>query len=168
MRRALLILVVIAVAGGTGFWFATRGAPSERQSIEVPRPVERSNAVQLRDETVPVPRGADRVRTALKALMEPVRGGEPGAVPAGTRLLDVHVRDGLATVNLSSEFAAINDGGDTGESVAQRALRRALAQFPQVDRMCVLVDGKLFEGGHSGEWDNVPVRDSSGEAGVAP
>jgi spore germination protein GerM len=64
-----------------------------------------------------------------------------------------------AVIDLSSEFKKLGNLGSQGESDAQSALIKCLAKSPEVQKMRVLVEGKLYEGEHSGEWDAIPVRD---------
>ncbi len=105
----------------------------------------------------------DQVRKALDAALS-AAAAKPASspFPEGTRLVAVSVHDDLATVALSSEFRNVANQGNTAESAAQQALRAAVAQCPKVARMKVLVEGKPFEGEHSGPWDDVPVRDEPG------
>ena len=50
------------------------------------------------------------------------------------------------------------------ESLAQNSLRRTLAQFPEVQKMVVLVEGKPFEGEHADWNEPIPVRDENAGA----
>jgi hypothetical protein len=82
-------------------------------------------------------------------------------MPEGTRLVSINMSGTQCIIELSSEFGAVNQQGTTGEAGAQNALRAALAAFPRVQTIKVLVDGAVFEGSHSGEWDAVPVKDAT-------
>ena len=81
-------------------------------------------------------------RGALTALLDGPTAFEEGlgmssAIPEGTRLLDIEVADGVATVDLSGEF--LDDlGDDTELRVAEVVF--TLTQFPTVDRVTILVE----------------------------
>jgi spore germination protein GerM len=80
------------------------------------------------------------------------------AIPEGTRLVRLSLDGSECVVELSSEFAGVSNQGTTGESEAQNELCAALAAFPRVKTLRVMVDGAVFEGSHSGEWAGIPVR----------
>jgi len=137
-------------------------------TVQVPVPRAAGNGVQLGAEPRRLSPGEDRLEGALKALLETSRRPQESAIPPGTRLRSLKVEGGTATVDLSGEFKAVGERGSTGESLAQNALRQVLAQFPQVERMVVLVDGRPFEGEHADWTGPIPVRDESTHAGGRP
>lgn len=180
MRRALPVVLGAAVIAGAAVTLYLRSAPAPPEppapappapgTANIPRPVFEGDEYRLRSELVPIPRDGDPVAQTLTALLETAEDEPAGrsAIPKGTRLLGLDVKDGVATVNLSGAFARVNEKGDTGEALAQNSLRIALAQYPQVKSMRVLVEGKLFESAHAGEWDDIPVRmEDVGDLGTA-
>jgi sporulation and spore germination protein len=64
--------------------------------------------------------------------------------PKGTTLLGIDIEDGVATVNLSEEFASGDIDGDDRESWAIRLAQvtYTLTQFPTVESVRFLVAGK--------------------------
>jgi hypothetical protein len=62
------------------------------------------------------------------------------AVPAGTRLLGLNIAGGIATVDMSSEFAA--GGGVRSERMRLAQLVYTLTQFPSVHGVRLRLDGK--------------------------
>jgi spore germination protein GerM len=179
MRRSIAVILLLLVVAGAGIYTATRNGqptppaappanPTDRQ-VEITRPVHQNNEVELKPEKVKIPETGDPIEHTLTALLATsTEGAEKSAIPEGTRLISVKVKDGVATVDLTSEFRMLSKNGDTNESVAQKALRKALAQFSNIQTMTVLVEGKLFESGHSGEWEDIPVREASASAGEQP
>jgi hypothetical protein len=173
MRRAVAIILVILVVGAgiAGFLYANRmfgGAPSGQGDgqLHISRPRFKGNEVVLEKESIPPAASGDPVKNALDRLFGTAEDGKgASAFPKGTRLLSLKIQDKLAVLDLSEDFKAVNNMGDTGESLAQNALRDTLAQFPQIEKMRVLVAGRAFEGEHSGPWDDIPVRDSNAHAG---
>lgn len=170
MKRAFALVLVVAAAGA-GVWFyffvTGRSQPAPPKSIVVTRPAMRDNHVVLQPERVPH-RGPITAKAAIDALLATAdQPGRTSAMPKGTRLLSVQVQDEVAVVDLSKDFEALDTMGDTGESLAQNALRRALAQVPGIDRMTVEVEGKVYSGEHSGDWQDIPVHDT-GSPDTAP
>lgn len=164
MKRLALAVLIAAAVAAAGYWYAsgTAGKRPAGPEVRITRPAVKGNAVVLHEEPVRITPGGDPIaKTIEKVLATAAEGPTHSAIPAGTRLLSLHVHDGLAKINLSREFRALSEQGDTGESLAQNALRSALAQFPAVRKMTVLVDGTLYEGEHSGEWSDIPVRDDA-------
>jgi hypothetical protein len=103
---------------------------------------------------------------SLKALLAGPKGGEPEAglstaIPAGTHLLGLSIDNGLATVDLSSEFA----GGGSDESASRRAAEvvYTLTRFPTVKRVALTVGGEPFSptgtaGSTLKEWSRADFR----------
>ncbi len=84
-------------------------------------------------------------------------------IPKGTKLLSADFKDGVASLDFSREFSTLADSGDTVESQAQKALRRALARINGVEKMRVTVEGKPFES-QATDWNTpFPVRDAEGD-----
>lgn len=102
------------------------------------------------------------IKTALTDLI--VQQGFP-PFPKGTQLRSVDVKDGVATLDFSKEFNALANSGDTTESLAQKALRGALAKFPEIQKMRVTVEGKAFDSQNT-DWSTpFSVRDDAPNAG---
>ncbi len=66
-------------------------------------------------------------------------------LPAGTRLLSIKLVDGLATVDFSHELQTNFTGGDTQGIRTVSAVLRTLGQFPTIDRVQFLVEGKSVD-----------------------
>ena len=94
-----------------------------------------------------VQRSAQTVAVGRAALEELISGpegadgeGVSSAVPAGTRLLGLNIEDGLATVDLSSEFES--GGGSLSMQMRLAQVVFTLTQFPTVDRVEFRLDGE--------------------------
>ena len=151
------ISAIFALAGA-GALLASCSGKQEQNQVTVPVPVERAGQVGLDDRKVDVPKGEDAVKTALESLFKYAKG-RTNAIPEGTKLLDLKVEDRIARINVSKEFNKLEGAGNEGESLAQSAIRRTLAQFKDIDKMVVLVEGKPFESQHADWSDPIPVRD---------
>lgn len=92
--------------------------------------------------TVDVPGVARGAMEALlagpNALERDLRMGSE--VPAGTRLLDINIANGLATVDLSREFES--GGGSLSMTTRVAQVVYTLTQFETVDRVTIRLDGK--------------------------
>jgi germination protein M len=84
------------------------------------------------------------------------------AIPAGTKLLGLSIKDGVATVDLSGEFAT---GGGSASSMYRLAqVVYTLTQFPTVSSVLFKVDGTIVTVfGSEGIVLDGPVRRSIGE-----
>lgn len=69
-----------------------------------------------------------------------VQGSVQNAVDPMTKLLDISIKDGMATVDLSREFTQIQ--GNVSQEVAVYGLVNTLTQFPTVQAVKIRVEGK--------------------------
>ncbi len=108
---------------------------------------------------------------ALAAVQELISGQPttPGAMrilPPGTRVLDVTVKDGLATVNFSREVLEHPSTGAEGEALGIQSVVNTLTEFPDIRQVSFQVEGKVDERtrdwwGHVGLYDQPFRRDLS-------
>lgn len=137
--------------GGDGAAATTTRAVAPSTSTAAPTsavPARAVNAVVFfgRDGTVATAGRAVAPPAVARGAMEALLAGptdlEAGlglasVIPTGTRLLDIGVADGVATVDLSGEFLA-DLGDDTALRVAEVVF--TLTQFPTVDRVTLLIE----------------------------
>ena len=145
------------------------GYKSGDNTVTIARPKSGSNEIGLQNERVAIPPGANPVESALTRLFQ--TADEPdkaSAIPKGTRLLDLKVEGGIARINVSKEWNALKSHGSTTESLAENALRITLAQFPEIQKMLLIVEGRPFESEHADWSEPIPVRESNAAAGGAP
>jgi predicted small lipoprotein YifL len=103
------------------------------------------------------------IKDSVEKLLTQQEASDHPFIPKGTKLLSADFKDGVATLDFSHEFNALADRGDTVESEAQKALRRALASVQGVDKMRVTVEGHPFES-QATDWNTpFPVRDTEGD-----
>lgn len=93
-------------------------------------------------------------RRSIEALLEGPDGfeadiGMSSAIPAGTELLDIDVDDGLATVDLSGDFAT--GGGSLSMELRVAQVVFTLTQFDTVDTVTIMLDGQEATEGIGGE-----------------
>lgn len=169
-RRYWLVLIASMLMGAAGCSGSKQdGFKPGDTRVTIARPDSNGNEIGLKREKVDIPPGGDPVQAALVKLFETSEDKDkPSAIPKGVRLLDVKVLAGIATVNVSKEFNELRAHGSTSESLAEGALRTTLAQFPDIQKMLLLVEGKPFESDHADWSEPIPVRESTSAAGGAP
>jgi germination protein M len=159
MRRrpflVVLALVLLVAAcgddGGDDGGTTTSTAPAPAPTITTPGTVPATDVSALvfftRDGKVATAGRAVEppavARGALEALLEGPDDFEAGlgmtnAIPEGTRLLDIGIDGGVATVNLSGAFLSDIEG-PIALQVAQVVF--TLTQFPTVDRVTIQIEG---------------------------
>jgi hypothetical protein len=139
--------------GGDGATSTTSTAPATTTTAggttTTPADGHVVRAYFLRDERVgPVGRdvtGEGVAQGALAALLEgpdstEAEAGFSSAIPAGTELLGVTVEDGVATVDLSEQFAS--GGGSLSMQARVAQVVFTATQFPTVDAVTFKLDGE--------------------------
>ncbi|SHI76531.1 GerMN domain-containing protein [Lutispora thermophila] len=99
-------------------------------------------------------------KAALDVLLEgPAQGtGLENPFPAGTRLLDVEVNDGVAYVNFSEEILNVDSAAE--ERTIIKSVTLTLKEFPAIKKVRLFVNGQTLEnreGIGSKEYLDVPV-----------
>lgn len=163
-RWILLVVLLALLAFGGGYWYASRrpelkpkpGEPVVKPSVVVFVPLEEHGKYRWEAKPVPVGEGEDALRVALEHLL--ITRDSP--FPQGTRLLRVRVVDGQAEVDFSRELIDNFPGGSTNEALIVESLCRTLAQFADIEKVRVLVEGKRIDtiGEHIDLSEPVPVR----------
>jgi len=118
--------------------------------------------IEERREIVVMDDQASRAHRIMEELAAgPVRDDADGTIPAGTRVLSVFFDGtGGAFVDFSSEFMDNHPGGSSGELFTIRSIVRTLTlNFPNVERVSILVDGHQIEtiAGHIDASEPFPV-----------
>ena len=137
------------------------GCQNKDQTVPQQNPSPPPPRAQAQDAPIsPAPPSQTPLKDALEQKFSGsgIKGSH-SAIPAGTRLLSVSLENGVASVDVSKEFNALANRGETSESQAQKELRALLAQFPTVQKMRLTVEGKPFDS-QATDW-NTPflVRD---------
>jgi germination protein M len=164
VRRAKLIAicVVIAAAAVVVALFVReppRELPEEGAAVEelwegvqsVLLTFASSGATRTIDERREIVVPEDRAGRARKILEElaagPTTEGASPTIPVGTRVNSVVFDDtGGAYIDFSPELVKNHPGGSTGELFTIRSIVRTMAlNFPDVERVTILVDGKEIE-----------------------
>lgn len=97
---------------------------------------------------------AKTTQPALKAIQELIAGprpedGEVGRVmPETSEVLGVWIKDRVAYVNLNREFQEKHSGGTLGGSITAGSIVLTMTEFPTVDKVQIVVEGKPWSDGH--------------------
>lgn len=163
-RWILTVILLAVLAFGGGYWYASRrprlapqpGPTPTKPSVVVYVPISEGNTYRWEAKPVPVGTEEDPLRVAVEHLL--ITRDTP--FPQGTRLLRVKVEDGIAEVDFSRELVDNFPGGSTTEALIVESLCRTLAQFADVQKVRVLVEGKKIDtiGEHIDLSEPVPVR----------
>lgn len=154
MRAAALAALVLAalVLAGTGCDGGSEsGATTDGATTDGAPPAETALGIYLvRGELLaPVRRRVAATPAVARAALEQLLAGPTAEeraagygtlVPAGTRLLDVAVADGVATVDLSGDFAS--GGGSLSMLLRVAQVVYTATRFPAVDRVAFRLDGE--------------------------
>ena len=104
---------------------------------------------------VPVNRIIHEQASPLAALQALIEGPQPDedlhqSVPPTTRIIGLSVFNGLATANFSKELMHDFNGGSQLEAHLIHAIVNTLTEFPEIDRVEILIDGQKVDsiGGH--------------------
>jgi hypothetical protein len=175
VKRLVPLLAVLALAGCGGAGSPEAQAPATGPATTPAAPAPTTTAAGtttvriylLRNEKVaPVARRIPATegvgRAAVEQLLAGPRAADGGlatAVPDATRLLGLSVRDGVATVDLSGEFAS--GGGSLSMQARLAQLVYTLTQFPTATRVRLELDGKAITtlGGEGIAVDHPLARD---------
>lgn len=85
-------------------------------------------------------------QTAIQELIKgPTTPGLYPTIPNGTKLLDIKIENGTATVNFSKEFKENHHGGSTGEAMTINSIVDTLTEFPSIKQVKFLIEGKEEE-----------------------
>lgn len=158
----IAIILLLGFGAGLGIYISsarkTAPTPNERKhrasvngekkthEVTVYRVVVEDNEARLHATKQTVESEGSPIEMALIKLVE--QGDKPGMVnpiPNGTRLLGVDITDGLAKVDFSREFRDKFAGGSEGEALIIQVILRTMAQFDEVKKVQILVEGKPIE-----------------------
>lgn len=134
-------------------WFAEKlpprfmpHAPVARESFrEVSLYFSNAEGIYLKAENRRIKKGPldSELRDALEALLDGPLGGLGRAIPEGTRLRSVKVKDKTAVVDLSKEIIEKHPGGSTGEiQTIYSIVDTVTLNFPEIKDVQILVEGK--------------------------
>ncbi|MGE5543270.1 MAG: S-layer homology domain-containing protein, partial [Bacillota bacterium] len=151
--------------GAAGGGDATAGSDDGIMRLTVYFVLSTENAFHLVPVGVEVPQSDKPAEAALQMLIRGAPAGSPvrSLIPSDTRLLGYSLENGTAIVDFSNEITRANVGS-SGEVMLLDSIMATLAQFPGVERIRILVDGRPLDSlaGHVDITGPLPVRDIRG------
>ncbi len=186
--RNLLIAALVLLGFGAGIWIyalnartpAPVGGGEERRAqatgekktheVKIYRVAIEGESPRLHATRKKVESDGSPIEMALIELVGQGDGPDlVNPIPKGTKLLGVEVTDGLARVDFSREFRDNFTGGSEGEALTIQVILRTMAQFDEVKKVQILVDGKPLDTlGHAELSEPLDVRWVSSEFSGEP
>ncbi|KUG04008.1 hypothetical protein ASZ90_018597 [hydrocarbon metagenome] len=166
-RKHVVLLLLLMLAGTTGCF--PQQSPDPEPTPPEPPVVKTmdvavyylknsENDIYLVREVHQVEKSEGVARAALNELIvgTPSTPGAYRVLPADTRILNIDVEQGLATVDFSGEVLGANVGAN-GEGIGIASIVNTLTEFPTIQRVQFTVDGQVDKGmdwwGHVGLYE---------------
>lgn len=116
-------------------------AQTEMREIVLYFADESNSHLEQEKRSIPKTEGIARA-TIGELIFGPQSQGLMPTIPAATILEDINIRDGICTVDFSSELVDNHPGGAGNEELTVYSIVNTLTQFPGVEQVRILVDGK--------------------------
>lgn len=119
-----------------------------------------STSSSLYDYLIPVTRVTSAENASLETAINELLKGPMDIdnmtidIPPETKLLGIQMDKGVTYINFSKEFKALANSEES-EDMVLRAIKLVAMQYPEIDEVEILVEGKAYTG--SVQLDNVPV-----------
>lgn len=85
------------------------------------------------------------INTIQELIEGPTNKGLEQTIPAGTRLIDFELTQGVLVLNFNSNFRDNHWGGSTGEIMTIYSIVNTMTQFPKVKQVQFLIAGTEIE-----------------------
>jgi germination protein M len=125
---------------------APKNTPKPQEMMQVTTYHATEDAMYLVAESQSVPKTANPAQTAIEHLVAgPQSSGLVSVVPAGTKVLGVSVRNHIAYADFNDDLIKNNHGGSTAEIMLVGAIVDTLTEFPEIEKVQILVNGKKVD-----------------------
>jgi len=158
-----LLSLTIFIAGCAGT--PAPQTPAQNQGAEQANPQSQSNnlanppgtmritiyhatkdAQNLVPEIQVVPNSDHPAKTAIERLIAGTKQPDlVSVVPPGTKLRGVSIKEHVAYVDFNDKLIKNNGGGSAGEVLLVAAIVNTLTEFPEVQKVQILVEGKKID-----------------------
>lgn len=124
----------------------TQSMQKENVTLTLYFPSADSDSVVPEQRQVQVQKGESLEAIIFWELQKGPKNSDMGSIiPEGSKLLSVSTKDGLCTLNLSSEFVENNPGGTAFEGLLIYSVVNSLTELEQVKKVQFLINGKKRE-----------------------
>ena len=104
------------------------------------------DATHLVSETHVVAKNDHPAQTAVEVLLAGTKNANLVSVmPKGTKLRNISVKEGIAYVDFDEKLIKNNTGGSASEILLVGAIVNTLTEFPNIERVQILVEGKKID-----------------------
>jgi germination protein M len=104
------------------------------------------DAMYLVPEIHVVPKNAQPAQSALELLIAGPSNPElVSVVPPGSKVLSVNVKNHIAYADFNDKLIKNNSGGSTDEMLLVAAIVDTLTEFPEIQKVQILVNGKRVD-----------------------
>ncbi|MBP2654834.1 MAG: gerM [Firmicutes bacterium] len=125
---------------------APKNSPKAQEMMQVTTYHATEDAMYLVPETQSVPKTEHPLQTALENLVAGPQSSQlVSVVPAGTKVLGVKVKNHIAYADFSDDLIKSNHGGSTAEMMLVAAIVDTLTEFPEVEKVQIMVNGKKID-----------------------
>jgi len=136
MKKTLVILLIFSLLVLASACFAR----DKRAEITLYYANEGNSEVLTEKRTVTIPRDKSLPQVALEELLKgPETDGLKSTIPDGTKLLELDIKDKIATVNLSGDFTGFPC--TMAESMAIISIVNTLTDLDGIEQVRILVEG---------------------------
>lgn len=105
------------------------------------------DGLQADRETISLSPDTTLEHAVISRLLSPDSSGKHrSAVPAGTKLNDVYVNEGMCVIDLSREFVDNVVHDEVHEGIAIYSIVNTMTELPMIDSVKILIDGKDADG----------------------
>ncbi|QJW48312.1 GerMN domain-containing protein [bacterium BFN5] len=164
LSMVCLLLLTMFIAGCAGSTPAPQ-APAQSQGSEQANPQSQSNnlanppgtmkitiyhATKDAQNLVPdiqvVPSSDHPAKTAIERLIAGTKQPDlVSVIPPGTKLRGISIKEHIAYVDFNDKLVKNNGGGSAGEVLLVAAIVNTLTEFPEVQKVQILVEGKKVD-----------------------
>jgi spore germination protein GerM len=120
--------------------------PDENRVITLYFGNENADKVVSEKREITLSKGESIEKHVFEELLKgPLKEGSRSTIPEGTKLLSVSTKDGLCTLDLSSEFVDNHPGGSAGELMTLSSIVNSLTELPDIKQVQFLIEGQKRE-----------------------
>ena len=121
-------------------------APNSDSTMQLTVYHATKDAMHLVPEIHKVPVNSHPAKTAMELLLAGTKNPElVGVMPTGVKLKNVKIKEHIAYVDFDDTLIKKNKGGSAGEILLVGAIVNTLTEFPDIQKVQILVEGKTVE-----------------------
>ena len=142
-KMTVLIIILVIVAIGGLYVNLDREEPKDEEEVDLY--FADSQAQYLVQEKRIVSNDALYLNTLEALLAGPGENSYSSTLPAATRIEDFKLNGNTAEVSFNQAFRDQHWGGSTGERLTVYSVVNTLTQFPEIERVRILLAGEEME-----------------------